>query len=194
MIPRNCVGQYGIPGTQAIEAICKCEEEGNAMEHVIARLVHDFENGKMTRRQLIQSLTLAVTAASAAKAIPPAGSEGGVIKATYLNHVGYQVADYGKSRDWYAELFGLKVLSDDGKKANLGVGESQLIFHPRKTATTPVVDHVCFTVANWDTDKSVKEAVESTLKRRGFKTRTTQNSFHFNDPDGLELQVGGKDQ
>jgi catechol 2,3-dioxygenase-like lactoylglutathione lyase family enzyme len=164
------------------------------MQQVIAKLLHDFEDGKMTRRQLIQSLTLAAAAATAAGAASPAGSSGGVIKATYLNHVGYQVADYGKSRDWYAELFGLKVLSDDGKKANLGVGESQLIFHPRKSPTTPVVDHVCLTVANWDSDKSVRGQVEDELKRRGFKIRTTERSFHFSDPDGFELQVGGKDQ
>ena len=164
------------------------------MEYVIAKLLHDFEDGKMTRRHLIQSLTLAATAATAASAAPAAGTGAGVLKATYLNHVGYQVADYGKSRDWYAELFGMKVLSDDGKKANLGVGESQLIFHPRKTPTTPTVDHVCLTIANWDTDKDVKGQVEDELKRRGFKTRTTEHSFHFSDPDGFELQVGGKDQ
>src|SRR5579863_1680984 len=164
------------------------------MEHVIAKLVHDFEDGKMTRRQLIQSLTLAATAVSAASATPAAASSSGVLKATYLNHVGYQVADYGKSRDWYAELFGMKVLADDGKKANLGVGESQLIFHPRKTPTTPTVDHVCLTIADWDTNKDVRGRVEEELKRRGFKIRTTENSFHFSDPDGFELQVGGKDQ
>lgn len=164
------------------------------MEHVIAKLLHDFEDGRMTRRQLIQSLALAATAASSASAATAAEPEGTVLKATYLNHVGYQVADYGKSRDWYAELFGLKVQLDDGKKANLAVGESLLIFHPRKTPTTPVVDHVCLTIANWDTDKSVREKVEDELKRRGLKTRTSENSFHFSDPDGFELQVGGKNQ
>ena len=163
------------------------------MEHVIAKLLHDFEDGKMTRRQLIQSLTLAATAATAS-ATSAAATGGGVLKATYLNHVGYQVADYGKSRDWYMELFGMKMLADDGKKANLGIGESQLIFHPRKSTTTPVVDHVCLTIANWDTDKNVKVEVEAELKRRGLKTRTTEHSFHFTDPDGFELQVGGKDQ
>jgi len=164
------------------------------MEHVMAKLLHDFEDGKMTRRELIQSLTLAASAAAAASVTSAAGSDAVVLKATYLNHVGYQVADYGKSRDWYAELFGMKVLADDGKKANLGVGESQLIFHPRKSPSTPVVDHVCLTIANWDTDKSVREGVEAELKRRGLKTRTTEHSFHFSDPDGFEVQVGGKDQ
>src|SRR6202049_199125 len=154
------------------------------MEHVIAKLLHDFEDGKMTRRQLIQSLALGATAATRS-ATSAAATGAGVLKATYLNHVGYQVADYAKSRDWYAELFGMKVMLDDGKKANLGVGESLLIFHPRKTPTTRVVEHVCLTISNWDTDKNVKGEVEEELKRRGFKTRTTEHSFHFSDPDGF---------
>jgi len=163
------------------------------MEHVIAKLLQDFEGGKMTRCQLIQSPSLAATAASPADAVP-AGTGAGVLKAIYLNHVRHQGADYGKSRDWYAELFGLKVLADDEKKTNLGVGESQLIFHPRKSSATPTVDHVCLTIANWDSEKNVRGAVEDELKRSGFKIGTTEHSFHFDDPDGFELQVGGKDQ
>ena len=38
------------------------------MEHIIGKLLHDFEQGRMTRRQLIQSLALAASAASAASA------------------------------------------------------------------------------------------------------------------------------
>ena len=38
------------------------------MEHIIAKLLHDFEHGRMSRRQLIQSLALTATAASAAGA------------------------------------------------------------------------------------------------------------------------------
>jgi hypothetical protein len=40
------------------------------MESIIAKLLQDFEQGKMTRRQLIRSLSIAATAASAAKAAP----------------------------------------------------------------------------------------------------------------------------
>jgi catechol 2,3-dioxygenase-like lactoylglutathione lyase family enzyme len=169
------------------------------MENLIAKLLQDFEHGKMTRRQLIQSLALAATAASAASAVPaaaaPAPATGSaILKATYLNHVGYQVKDYAKSRDWYGELFGMKVALDDGKKANMAVGESLLIFHTKQAASTPTVDHVCLTIADWDKDKSVKEKVAAELKRRGLEVRTTEGSFHFKDPDGFELQVGGKNQ
>jgi catechol 2,3-dioxygenase-like lactoylglutathione lyase family enzyme len=164
------------------------------MEYIITKLLQDFEQRKITRRQLIQSLALTATAASAVSASPAAAAERKVAQAVYVNHVGYQVADYAKSRDWYADLFGMKVVLDDGKKANLAVGESLLIFHPRASASTPVVDHVCVSIADWDTDKSVKEAVRAELKRRGLEIRETANSFHIKDPDGFMLQMGGKNQ
>jgi len=164
------------------------------MEHIIAKLLHNFEDGKMTRRQLIQSLALAATAASATGAVPAAAADKYVVKTTYLNHVGYQVADYAKSRDWYADLFGMKVVLDDGKKANLAVGESLLIFHNRQSPSTPVIDHICFTVADWDKDRSVRGAVEAELKRRGLEVQSSANSLDIKDPDGYRIQLGGKDQ
>jgi catechol 2,3-dioxygenase-like lactoylglutathione lyase family enzyme len=164
------------------------------MEHIIAKLLQNFEDGKMTRRQLIQSLALAATAASATGAVPAAAADKYVVKTTYLNHVGYQVADYRKSRDWYADLFGMKVVLDDGKKANLAVGESLVIFHNRQSPSTPIIDHICFTVADWDKDKSVRGAVAAELKRRGLEVQSSANSLDIKDPDGFRIQLGGKDQ
>jgi len=164
------------------------------MEHIIAKLLQNFEDGKMTRRQLIQSLALAATAASATGAVPAAAADKYVVKTTYLNHVGYQVADYAKSRDWYADLFGMKVVLDDGKKANLAVGESLVIFHNRQSPSTPIIDHICFTVADWDKDKSVRGAVAAELKRRGLEVQSSANSLDIKDPDGFRIQLGGKDQ
>ena len=171
------------------------------MENLIVKLLQDFEHGKMTRRQLIQSLALAATAASAASAAPaaaspaPAAAPGGtIVNTAYLNHVGFKVADYKKIREWYADIFGMKVALDDGKKANLAVGESLVIFHNRQSASTPIIDHICFTIADWDKDKSVRGAVEAELKRRGLETQSTANSIDIKDPDGFRLQLGGKDQ
>lgn len=162
------------------------------MEQLIAKLLQDFEQGTMTRRQLVQCLALAATAASAA---PASAAEGNVVKSAYLNHVAYYVADYGRSRDWYADLFGMKVMLDDGKKANLSAGdEALLIFHNRKSPTMPIIDHVCLTIANWDADKSVRGSVEAELKRRGLEPRATERSLFIKDPDGFSLQLGGKDQ
>jgi hypothetical protein len=36
--------------------------------------------------------------------------------------------------------------------------------------------------------------VEAELKRRGLQIRTTEDSFHVQDPDGFQVQMGGKKQ
>jgi hypothetical protein len=40
------------------------------MEHIIAKLVHDLDQGKLTRRQRIEGLAFVATAASAVGASP----------------------------------------------------------------------------------------------------------------------------
>src|SRR6478736_410437 len=55
---------------------------GQAMESVIAKLLQNFEQGKMNRRQLIQSLSLA--AAAAAGIAPAARAAGKPLEALYV--------------------------------------------------------------------------------------------------------------
>jgi len=163
------------------------------MEHIIGRLLQDYEHGKMTRRQLIQTLAFAATAASTvrtAEAAAPAS-------AININHVSMQVADYTKTRDFYAGLFGMKVTNDDGKtQCRLTFGDNIIIARnaASRPGGKPGVDHIAYTLENWDTDKAVKPAVEAELKRRGLMIRTTEGSFHVQDPDGFEVQMGGKAQ
>ena len=158
------------------------------MEHIIAKLVHEFEQGRVSRRQLIQNLTMAVTAASAVTGLPAAAAEGKVLNATNINHVSLQVTNYAKSRDFYAGLFGMKVSEDDGKQCRLSFGNNILIVRNRQPA--PKVDHVAYTIANWDQEK---EAVEAELKRRGLKIvqGDIKTSLHILDPDGFQVQLGG---
>jgi catechol 2,3-dioxygenase-like lactoylglutathione lyase family enzyme len=162
------------------------------MEHLIGKLLQDFDQGKMTRRQLIQSLALAAAAPLAA---PAAAADTKVVQAVNLNHISYQVADYAKTRDFYADLFGIKVANDDAKRkqCRLLVGESIIVVRTQP-ANTPRVDHICFTLANWDTDKNVRAAVETELKHRGLEVKEGRRSLVIKDPDGLGVQMGGKDQ
>ena len=162
------------------------------MENIIGKLLQDYEHGRMTRRQLIQTLTLGATAAASVGAVEAAPAN-----ATYINHVSMQVADYRKTRDFYSGLFGMKVTNDDGKsECSLTCGSTIII--ARNASGRPGakvgVDHIAYTLANWDTDKTVRPAVEAELKRRGLSVRATEGGFHVQDPDGFDVQMGGKTQ
>src|SRR4051794_12156857 len=157
------------------------------MEQIIAKLLHDFERGKMNRRQLIQSLTVAASAAAATGTAAAAGGHG--FKAVTVNHISYQVADYTKTRDFYKDLLGMTVSHDDGRQCYLSLGDTFLLpRNARQGTTAPKVDHIAYTIETWD-----KNAVEAELKSRGLTPRPdTEDSFHVKDPDGFDLQISGK--
>jgi catechol 2,3-dioxygenase-like lactoylglutathione lyase family enzyme len=103
------------------------------MEHVIAKLLEDFEGGKMSRRQLIQSLAMAALAAPAAAlaAQTPAASPAAAAASTpapwktvYLDHISYAVSDYKRSAAFYSNLMGWKIRNDNGtNQASLDIGD-----------------------------------------------------------------------
>jgi len=160
------------------------------MEHIIDGLLRDFERGKMSRRQLIQSLAMAATAAGAAGRAAAAQEEQG-FEAIAVNHISYQVKDYTKTRDFYASLLGMKPTQDNGRQCYLTFGNHGtwlLLRNARDASQAPKVDHIAYTIKSWDQKK-----VEAELKRRGLEPRVdTENSFHVKDPDGFDLQISGE--
>lgn len=169
------------------------------METIIARLLQDFENGKISRRQLIKSLAVASAAASAVSSAAPAVAQGQGFKTIALDHISYQVTDYKKTRDFYADLMGMKVADDNGtSQCWLRFGDAGVIARNRRQpapADAPVksvIDHIAFKIDNWNTDR-----VKAELERRGLAPRLDTGggdgyaSFHVKDPDGWDLQISG---
>src|SRR3989442_10317267 len=99
------------------------------MESLIAKLLGDFESGKMSRRQLIQSLArcatapAAVAAAAQGPSAAPSASAAAPWKTVWLDHISYAVADYKKSTALYTSLMGWEVQNDNGtSQATLKIG------------------------------------------------------------------------
>jgi len=116
------------------------------MENVIAGLLKDFEDGRMTRRQLIQSLALvaagAVPGMAAAQGTaqrPPAppipqAFEPTGWKTVWLDHISYAVSDYKRSTAFYRDLMGWTVRNDNGtNQATLNInGMGGIIIRNRR--------------------------------------------------------------
>jgi catechol 2,3-dioxygenase-like lactoylglutathione lyase family enzyme len=188
------------------------------MEQIITKLLRDFEDGFLNRRQLIQNLGLAFTAAlGVASAQTPAGKPAGApdspFKTVDLDHISYQVNDYRVTRDFYAELMGMEVKNDNGKtQCELYFGNSMLLarnHRPRtgeaaaatpqpgsRPAPTSLVDHISYRIYNWDTDQVREELMRRKLLTESAKPDTGggilgYSSFHVSDPDGFNLQISG---
>jgi catechol 2,3-dioxygenase-like lactoylglutathione lyase family enzyme len=171
------------------------------MEQIITKLLRDFEDGFLNRRQLIQSLGLAFTAAlGGASAQTPAGKPAGTpdspFKTIELDHISFQVNDYRVTRDFYAELMGMEVKNDNGKtQCELYFGSSMLLarnhFRPRggegagstppaaappqagsRPPSTALVDHLAYRIYNWDTDQVREELMRRKLLTESAKPDT----------------------
>ena len=171
------------------------------MEALISQLVGRFEQGRMTRRELIQGLAMLATAGGApATAFAQTGA---AFHVANLDHLSYQVADYGRTRDFYANLLGMPVANDNGKDtAEVHFGEARGTGNRDRTmmslhanATMSRIDHIAWKIDNCDTDR-----VRMELERRGLKPRLARGgaldtpnyvSFNVQDPDGLGVQISG---
>jgi catechol 2,3-dioxygenase-like lactoylglutathione lyase family enzyme len=162
------------------------------MERHIAGLVKDFESGKIDRRQFCEGVALAATVFAAGSAAQAAPAQG--LKLLGVNHVSYACSDYRVARDWYTKVLNLKSYNDKGMgRANLAFGPEQgkggqfLItrnFGANERKANATVDHVCYTVANWDDTK-----VNDALKAAGTAPRGRHGSVNVYDPYNYQVQI-----
>lgn len=185
------------------------------MEQDIAKLRMAFESGKIGRREVMQALGLTATGAFAACALPAtaayaAGSaqagmgSGAMLKAVAYNHINYTVSDYAKVRDFYVNMFGMKVVYDDGKQCSVECGDPPNAIYIRpltKPLDRPLgtgananwaaqmgtgnVDHFALSIENFQLD-----SVGAELRRRGLDPKPDGDyAWSIKDPSGVTLQI-----
>lgn len=165
------------------------------MEKFIDGLIRDFDSGKIGRREFCQTVGLAaaVYASGAEAAAPRRG-----FTMLGVNHLSYSCPDYRVARDFYASVFGMQPMNDKGMgRANLafgpevGKGGNFLVVHnPGRNPPPPsqsIVDHVCFTISNWN-----EAAIRSELKAKGVTPtgREGAGSLRLYDPFDFDIQFG----
>ncbi len=146
------------------------------MKSTISRLLQSYENGKLSRRDLVQGLALLAATAETASAV---GFEGNGI-----NHVSLQVSNLQRSTDYYQKTFGCKVNKREGNN-QLVFGKGFLVLREGKPPGK--VDHFAIGVDNFK-----KETVTADLKARGVTPIDQQGGgfgFHVVDPDGYPVQI-----
>lgn len=184
------------------------------MEGFVAKHVHDYQNGKISRRRLIETLTLAVTSAGAATRAGAAEQSG--LNAALVNHVSYTCPDFRKAADWYSMVFNLDQIGATARDVALPFGKkgekphgisaddvplTHIICRTRSSGASAgggsarrpakaVVDHIAYTVADFD-----RERAKAQLKALGGNNVRDGGPFsvYVDDPFGYVVQIGGLD-
>ena len=184
------------------------------MEHVFEKLLQDFEQGKMNRRQYIKSLAIAAVAAvgGTSKSAAQATAAAPDIRGIMIHHVSFAVNDSKKVGAFYADMFGVPLLVGEGMPRpgvppdptaghKVRIGNSYLTFRNRRTPVpnaVPEPRHIAMAVEPWDDqhDPTIKGAgpkLEAALKRRGVSFDMPTSYIDFMDPEGYSLQMKGND-
>ena len=184
------------------------------MEGFIATTLDDFAQGKISRRTLIETLTLAVTTLFATDGAQAEAADP-TLKVALVNHVSYTCPNFKEAADWYSKVFNLDqvgatatdVALPFGKKGDKPFGVTandvpltHLIIRtrplnapagagqePRRTSRA-LVDHVGYTIANFE-----REKVKAELVSMGVKNVRDGGlySVHMLDPFGYDVQISG---
>jgi len=117
-----------------------------------------------------------------------AAARPGVFQTTAVNHIAYQVPDYARSRDFFMDLFGMKLVFEDRKKCSVAFGspEDAIYIVPSKPPVKkPVVDHLALSIESFNL-----HAVEAELKRLGLDPEPDGDyAWTILDPDSYRIQV-----
>jgi catechol 2,3-dioxygenase-like lactoylglutathione lyase family enzyme len=176
-----------------------------------ATKLDEFEQGKISRRRLIESLTLAATTVGAAGAAQ--GQQAGVSPAL-VNHVSYTCGNFRQAADWYSKMFNLDQVGLKDNEVTLpfnkmdeqpygvtakDVPPTFLLCRTRPDNTpapgggvrpraTNVVNHMAYTVADFDSAR-----VQAMLKDMGVQNvrGTGPNAIHMDDPFGYDVEICG---
>jgi catechol 2,3-dioxygenase-like lactoylglutathione lyase family enzyme len=181
------------------------------MEGFVAHKLNDYTHGKISRRGLIEALTVAATSAYAGAA-RAADSPG--LKVALINHISYTCPNFKQAADWYSKAFNLdQVGATDhdvalpfGKKGEqpygvnaMDVPLTHLIIRTRdlnapqangapRPKSQAVIDHICYTVADFNQERVGAEL--TALGATNVRNAGT-NSVYANDPIGYEIQISG---
>lgn len=157
----------------------------------IENLVQNFEQKKLTRRELVASL-LAATAASTAPSLL-AQTATPVAIGRSMNHVSLSVVDVNRSADFYNRVLGMEIISRPANGGlNMGLGnESFLGLY--NLPNPGGMHHMCIGVDDYNADvlaeKLQDHGIDADVNRDPANRTSGGDQLYFNDPDGIRVQL-----
>ena len=150
------------------------------MESIISNLVARFEQGSLSRRDLVCGLALLAASGTVTTA-----QEDLNFKAATIDHVSLQVADLQRSVEFYQKMFGFSVVSQEQARSIVRLGNTRTLVSLNRESPAGIVDHFAIGIPRFNRDAAARH-----VKERG-ATPLEGNfaGFHVKDPDGIRVQI-----
>jgi len=151
------------------------------MNTLIHDLLERFDNGTLSRRDLVHGLGVLAAAGSTAahaQTSTPFVSKG-------IDHISIQVTDLARSIEFYQTIFGLTIINQDVENSIVRMGRDRIIVSLHAKAPTGIVDHYAIAIENFDRD-----AVTRALAAHGYEAQENLDyGFYVRDPEGIPVQI-----
>jgi catechol 2,3-dioxygenase-like lactoylglutathione lyase family enzyme len=174
------------------------------MSPTIDELLQKYEQGKVTRRDVVMALS-ALFMSSGAAAANQAKPAAAPIAVRSLNHASIAVADVDRSVQFYQSVFGMRVISREGTAenpiagggqnlpgagivVNLAPGPGPEFIGIYKAEPAGHIGHFCLGVQNFDADATMKVLEGRGIKAR-MRTRGVSKEIFLTDPDNVSVQL-----
>jgi len=155
------------------------------MKSTIEKLVDDFEEGHLSRRDLVKALS----AIAAAGAATTAKAQETPFVSTAIDHISIQVETLAPSIEFYQTIFGLSILNqdDENKIVRMGPTGGRVIVSLHEKPPTAIVDHYAIAIRNFD-----QQRVTQALAAHGLEAQQNLDyGFYVRDPAGIPVQIVG---
>ena len=168
------------------------------------RKLREPEHDQMNRRHLLRALGIVTTGAlmpgftirsvnAFASIAKDSATAGRSFPVTTVNHLNMTSANYARSRDFYVDLFGMRVAWDDGRQCALEFGNiaspNGMYIRPlTKPGEKPTIGHIAFGIPNFISQKA---AMKAEMERRGVRNVRPDGEVGWScdDPAGYPLNI-----
>jgi len=161
------------------------------MAQQLDRLLDDYDQKKISRRELMALLMAAGAAASTSTS--SAQSPSPVAIGRSMNHVSLSVSDVNRSADFYNQVLGMEIISRPANGGlNMGLGDESFL-GLYELGNSGSMHHLCIGVDNYDADtlaeKLQDHGIEGRVNRNPANRTSGGDQLYFNDPDGISVQL-----
>jgi len=188
------------------------------MKAFVASKLDEYRMGQISRRKLLESLTVAAAATAATGGAQAAPAPNRALKAALVNHISYQCPDFHRVADWYSRVFNMEQVTYPSEPTQIGmpfgrrnqkplgvtaddVPTSYIVVRTRNPNGTAAdvgasarprsratIEHIGYTVADFNRDQA-----RAQLQALGVQNIRDGGlySLHMTDPFGYDIQLSG---
>jgi catechol 2,3-dioxygenase-like lactoylglutathione lyase family enzyme len=154
------------------------------MEPIISDLISRFEKGSLSRRELVQGLTMLAASGTGAAAAQQEID----FRSANIDHISIQVADLQRSVDFYQKIFGFSVISEDKPLGIIRLGIDRSLVSLNHQSPARIVDHFAIGVPRFTKEAAARYA----MQRGATPLDDPYAGLHVKDPDGINVQIFGQ--